>query len=445
MSSSRRQSACVALLLALAGARLLRAGEPVVAAAGDIACDPGDPAYNGGSGTATACRMPQTAALVAGWMASRTAADAAVLVLGDNQYVDGSLARYQQSYAASWGQGALLALTRPAVGNHEYLTPGAAGYFAYFASGAAHDPAAPLGWYAFDLGGWRLLALNSNCEAVGGCGQGSPQEAWLQNELAAHPNRCTLAYWHHPRFSSGPHGSDPRFDAFWRALYRHGADVVLVGHDHVYERFHHQTPWAAVDAEGPKQFTVGTGGKGLTGLAVPAANSAVLLASTLGVLRLTLHATAYDWEYVSDAGQVLDSGTTACHLRSAPRAASYFAVTPCRLADTRGAAGASGGPALAANAVRFFPAAGACGIPASAVAVAVNATAVGATADGTLRVVAASDVVPGTGVVAIRGGRTRAGAAVVPLGQGGQIAALAVLPAGASTHFVLDVTGYFVE
>src|SRR5207245_4759418 len=124
-----------------------------------------------------------------------------VLDLGDNAYGSGSLTQYQDSYDPSWGR--LKAVTRPVPGNHEYLTHGAAGYFAYFGA-AAGDPTA--GYYSYDVGAWHMVALNSNCSAVGGCQQGSAQESWLRADLAAHPAACTLAYWHQPRFSSGEHG-----------------------------------------------------------------------------------------------------------------------------------------------------------------------------------------------------------------------------------------------
>jgi len=429
-----------ALAVALAVTPPVAAVDPIVAAVGDIACDPNDANFNSGLGTASACHMLLTAGLASGWVSGKLPSDAAVLLLGDLQYEDGSYAKYQGSFDPSWGS--LKPWTRPAPGNHDYVTPGAAGYYQYFGAAAA-DPAK--GWYSYDLGSWHLIALNSNCGEIGGCGPGSPEEAWLEADLAAHSAVCTLAYWHHPRFSSGPHGDDPKTDAFWRVLYRYGADVVLAGHDHVYERFHRQTPWGAIDAEGPKQFTVGTGGKVLTGLASPSANSAVFLASDFGVLRLTLQPSAYAWEFINPSGTVLDSGATACHLRGAPRSASYYTVTPCRLADTRLAVGPSGGPALAAGVPRWFPAAGTCGVPAGAVAVAVNATAVGATADGSLRLYAAGDTVPPTNVVSFRAAGTRAASAVVPLGQLGAIAVLATLPGGASVDAVLDVTGYFVE
>ena len=281
----------VALVVAalLLGATSVEAqAPPVIAAAGDIACDPADPNYNGGAGTATACHMRATSDLLVG------AALDAVLVLGDNQYENGTLTKYQASFDPSWGR--VKPLIRPAVGNHEYLSPGAAGYYAYFGA-AAGDPTK--GYYSYDLGSWHLIALNSNCAFVGGCGVGSPQEQWLAADLAANPGRCLLAYWHHPRFSSGAHGNDPAYDVFWQRLYQAQADVVLVGHDHLYERFAPQAPSGVADpARGIRQFTVGTGGKNHVAVVAVQPHSEVRDDSTFGVLELTLRPDGYDWRFL---------------------------------------------------------------------------------------------------------------------------------------------------
>ncbi|HEV7785509.1 MAG TPA: metallophosphoesterase, partial [Thermoanaerobaculia bacterium] len=214
----KRRNVLFAALLALAPAA--RAADPVIAAAGDIACDPLDNFYNGGLGTNTACRMRATSdlALAGGYDA--------VLLLGDNQYLDGALFKYVSVFGPTWGR--LGALLRPAPGNHEYETPGATGYFDYFGAAAGKRTE---GWYSYELGTWHVVVLNSNCADVGGCGPGSPQLRWLAADLASHPRACTLAYWHHPRFSSGLHNDDPLSDAFWRTLYAAGADLVLAGHD----------------------------------------------------------------------------------------------------------------------------------------------------------------------------------------------------------------------
>ena len=278
-------------------------GDPVIAAAGDIACDPASSSFNGGLGTSGSCRERYTSDQLV------NAGLAAVLTLGDNQYEVGSLAQYQGSYNLSWGR--VKSITRPAVGNHEYLTAGATGYFQYFGA-AAGDPAK--GYYSYDIGAWHLIALNSNCSPAGGCGIGSPQERWLQADLAAHQTRCTLAYWHHPRWSSGQHGSMTAYDGFWRTLHTAGADIVLNGHDHVYERFGPQDPGGQADAaRGIREFVVGTGGKNHTSFVSVQPNSEFRNSTDYGVIKLTLHSASYDWAFVSDRGVTLDSGSGTCH------------------------------------------------------------------------------------------------------------------------------------
>lgn len=271
--------------------------DPVIAAAGDIACEPGD------EPDADSCQQMATSDLL-------VEGDAwAVLTLGDNQYEDGDLAAFRGSYAASWGR--VKAITRPAPGNHDYHVPGAAGYYAYFGP-LAGDP--DEGYYSFDVEAWHLIALNSNCGEVGGCGEGSPQERWLRSDLAAHPSVCTLAYWHHPRFSSATHGSNPATDAFWRALYDAGADIVLSGHDHYYERFAPQDPYQRAVPNGIREFVVGTGGKSHYGTDVVELNSQVRNGRTFGILELTLHAAGYEWRFVPAAGGTFeDRGSGSCH------------------------------------------------------------------------------------------------------------------------------------
>ena len=164
--------------------------------------------------------------------------------------------------------GAHKSRTKPAPGNHEYNTSGATGYYGYFGA-AAGDP--KQGYYSYDLGSWHIVVLNSNCSQVGGCGAGSPQETWLRQDLAAHPTSCTLAYWHHPRFSFGEHGNDTATQALWQALYDNGAEIVLSGHDHNYQRWSPQTPSGTTDAtRGIREFVVGTGGKSHYALGQPA-------------------------------------------------------------------------------------------------------------------------------------------------------------------------------
>ena len=180
--------------------------------------------------------------------------DGTVAVLGDNVYESGSLDEYLDCYDPSWGRHRWR--TRPTVGNHEYATPRAAAYFAYFC-GLAGDPYK--GWYSYELGSWHVVVLNSNCTDISGCYAGSEQEQWLRKDLAEHPNKCTAAYFHHPRFSSGEHGSSTRTAALFRALHEAGADVVLSGHEHDYERFAPLDPAGNLDeANGIRQFVVGT-------------------------------------------------------------------------------------------------------------------------------------------------------------------------------------------
>jgi hypothetical protein len=275
-----------------------------IAAAGDIACDPTDPSYRGGVGSGLFCRQLATSNLLVSGRYD------GVLTLGDNQYESGEHAKFVESYGRSWGR--VKAITHPAAGNHDYNTRGAEGYYRYFGS-AAGNPAR--GYYSFDLGAWHLVALNSNCGAVGGCGQRSPQARWLRVDLAAHKGAtCTLAYWHHPRFSSGYHGSDPAYAAFWRALYAANADVILVGHDHDYERFAPQTPNGVRDVRrGIREFVVGTGGRNLRDFDATAPNSELRYRTTFGILALTLRPTRYSWRFVPAVGTFTDAGSGSCH------------------------------------------------------------------------------------------------------------------------------------
>jgi len=243
----------------------------------------------------------------------------AVLLLGDNQYYCGGYQAFLQSYDLSWGR--LISTTHPAVGNHEYLTAGgtdcnagnagAAGYFTYFGA-AAGTPGQ--GWYSFDVGAWHLIALNSNCGDAGGCGTGSPQETWLRNDLASHPNSCVLAFYHIPLWSSGGRAAN-NTRTLVTDLYNAGAEVILAGHDHIYERFAPQNPSGMLDnARGIREFIVGTGGANHTSIATVAPNSEVRNTDTFGVLKLTLHPNSYDWRFTPEAGKTFtDTGSQACH------------------------------------------------------------------------------------------------------------------------------------
>jgi acid phosphatase type 7 len=272
-----------------------RVSGPTLVAVGDVACAPGQPRQR------FACHQADTAALAAGLHPD------AVALLGDLQYETGALADFRGSFDRTWGRfGARL---HPALGNHEYGTPGAAGYFATFGARAGRPGE---GWYSWNLGGWHLIALNANCEQVG-CGAGSPQVRWLRADLAQHPTRCTLAYWHQPRFSSGLHGNARDVAALWRTLERAGADVVLSGHDHDYERFAPQDADGRSDPRhGIAELVVGTGGRSLYPTLFARANSRAR-ASVFGVLRLTLGDGRYAWRFVAERGtRFRDAGTARC-------------------------------------------------------------------------------------------------------------------------------------
>ncbi len=308
------------------------AGDPVIVAAGDIACDPAASTFNSGNGGSTSCRQKYTYDLIANINPT------AVLALGDDQYYCGSLTAFQKSYALSWGK--VKSITKPVPGNHEYITSpgsvpstgctsanaGAAGYFNYY--GSLAGPSGK-GYYSYDIGAWHLIALNSQCNSVGGCGSGSAQESWLRSDLSAHPNQCILAYWHVPRWSSGGQGSTV-VATFVTDLYNAHADLILSGHDHTYERFALQSPSGTLDtARGIRQFVVGTGGANHTTFTTTAANSQVRNDNTFGVIKLTLHSGSYDWQFVPEAGKTFtDSGTQACHNASSTQVTPTLTRTP---------------------------------------------------------------------------------------------------------------------
>lgn len=276
----------------------------VVAAAGDIACDPDSSSFNDGKGTAASCRQLATSKIL------RRTGLVAVLTLGDNQYEEGTLSQFRQSYAKSWGR--LKGITRPAVGNHEYLTEDADGYFDYFGSRAGGRSR---GYYSFKLDSWLVVVLNSSCSGAGGCDADSSQGRWLKRVLNRRSAECTLATWHEPRWSSGKNGNDDDVAPFWRILFDAEADLVLNGHDHIYERFAPQNPSGnAAPNRGIRQFTVGTGGKNHTGFPDVQPNSEKRHANTFGVLKLTLRNGSYSWRFVPEAGKTFtDSGSDTCH------------------------------------------------------------------------------------------------------------------------------------
>jgi len=232
-----------------------------------------------------------------------------VFTLGDNAYPNGSAADFADCYEPSWGRHK--ARTRPALGNHEHLTPGATPYFNYFGSAAGQRGK---GWYSYKVGEWHVVVLNSSCSKNGGCGPDDPQSVWLRNNLAANPSNCTLAYWHHPRWSSGEYGNDPNMQSYWDILDAAGADLVLNGHAHMYERFTPMDATGAPDATGIRQIVVGTGGGSLSGTSVMHPQSEVRNSSTFGVLKLTLSDNAYTWKFLSAAGSTFtDTGSGTCH------------------------------------------------------------------------------------------------------------------------------------
>ena len=240
--------------------------------------------------------------------------NATIATLGDNAYQDGTLEEFQSCYAPSWGP--FKDRTRPATGNHDEATKNAQGYWDFFgAQGGPYDRY----YYSYDLGAWHIVVLNSDCWRVGGCEAGDPQAQWLQRDLEQHPNLCILAYWHRPPFSSGRYG-DPkdteRVRPLWRVLFEKGADVLLTGHEHSYERF---APMNAEgerdDASGVRLFVVGTGGGNLRDFENnPLPTTEVRDDQTWGVLKLTLKPTGYDWNFLPVAGKTFaDSGSATCH------------------------------------------------------------------------------------------------------------------------------------
>jgi 3',5'-cyclic AMP phosphodiesterase CpdA len=245
-------------------------------------------------------------------MAAKTAAlieriPGTVIVAGDLAYWNGSEDDFTSCYHPTWGR--FKARTLPVPGNHEYDSPGAAPYFAYWGS-AAGQPGK--GYYSVQVGSWRVIGLNSNIAAEAG----SEQERWLREELKAHPAHCTLAFWHHPVFSSGSAGgNNPKMRDIFQALYEAGADVVINGHDHTYERFAPQTARASADpVRGIREFVVGTGGGFATEFGNPVTNSAVRKTGVFGVLKLTLRADRYSWEFIPIEGQTFsDAGEGQCH------------------------------------------------------------------------------------------------------------------------------------
>lgn len=284
----------------------LPAGVTTIVAVGDIACNPNSAEFNSGKGTKKGCQQEATAELAA------KQDPRYVVLLGDTQYEEGRRAAYDQSFDKSWGR--FRDRWLPAVGNHEYRTANATGYFDYFGT-AAGDP--KQGWYSRDVGKWHIIILNSECSHVGGCEKGSPQEKWLEQDLASTKANCILAAFHEPRFSSGLHGNNGAYLDFWNDLYQAGADVVLNGHDHDYEALAPMTPDGHLDSEhGIHEFIVGTGGKNHRGYLRLTPNSVVRDDRDFGVLRLDLQDDRYRWTFLNIAGESVDTGEAKCHTKS---------------------------------------------------------------------------------------------------------------------------------
>jgi hypothetical protein len=261
--------------------------DPVFVGAGDIS--------NAGGGDT------KTAALI------NNLPDATVFTAGDNVYNSGTAAEFATYYDPTWG--VFKSRTRPAPGNHDYLTPGATDYYDYF--GALAGPPG-LGYYSFDLGDWHVVSLNSQVSMA----KGSAQEVWLRNDLAASTKPCTLAYWHKPLYTSGAeHHPAVATRPLFRALYDNNAEVVVTGHNHLYERFAPMTPFGVLDTtRGIREFVAGMGGGGHGSFGTTQPNSEARNSTSYGVLKFTLRSNSYDWEFIPIAGQTYtDSGTTACH------------------------------------------------------------------------------------------------------------------------------------
>jgi hypothetical protein len=257
------------------------------------------PAVLVGAGDIAACGVDgarQTAALL-------DAIDGTVFTAGDAAYPDGSAQNFADCYDPFWGRHK--SRTRPAPGNHEYKTPGAAPYFAYFGLNAGP---AGRGYYSFRAGAWLVVSLNSNIAAD----SSSPQVAWLRNELAAQPALCVAAIWHHPLASSGPHGPDPKMRDVWRTLMDFKADLVVTGHDHLYERFTPIDENGSPNPAGMREFVTGTGGADGYEVGVVQPGSEVR-GRAWGVLTLTLRSDAFDWDFIPVAGETFgDHGTQGC-------------------------------------------------------------------------------------------------------------------------------------
>ena len=315
-------------------------------AVGDVACDPDVPGFNGGAGSAAGCRQRAVAAALRGAHPDVFAA------LGDLQYYDGSLSKFQRSYDPAFGD--LKSITRPIPGNHEYKTPGGAGYYAYFGAAAHRETR---GIYSFDVAGWHILALNSTaCTASSPCGPGSWVSRWIATDIAQHPSQCLAAMWHHPIFSAGVHGNYAPMVPVWNQLNSYGTDLVLNGHDHLYQRFKPMSDASVSDsgvvratpvADGITQFVIGTGGEDnykSTNIAEPTVAASLAAVGTnpnpgvFGAVKFDLGPDGYSFSFVNAEGSTYsDSGSGTCRQKHAPVGVPS---APTRVEATRSGDGA---------------------------------------------------------------------------------------------------------
>jgi hypothetical protein len=304
---SREASTNQPQLVLESGTSSTSSGSTVIAVGGDVACGTTEANYNGGAGTTSACRMKQTSDLVLAMNPAR------VFALGDLQYNCGALSDFNVSYNNSWGR--FKDRTNPAVGNHEYGTSNAGGYFAYFGNAAAPS----LGYYSFNVAvgtsNWHIAVINSECTRIGGgvgCANGSPQQKWLDADLAANATKCTAVLSHRPRWSSNSFAS-PDIQPLVDVMYAHHVDLLLTGHAHDYERFAPQNAAGQPAGDGIREIIVGTGGRDSQGFGTVAANSVVHKNQIFGVMKLTLTPTGYTWQFVPDpTTPFADSGSGTC-------------------------------------------------------------------------------------------------------------------------------------
>src|SRR5216684_932638 len=291
-------------------------GDPVIAAAGDIACDPNDSNFNGGNGTTGGCAQLRTS----NQLRTDSTVDR-VLGLGDIQYSCDDLNDYTLSYTPSWG--VFNSTMYPVAGNHEYQTgpdgfggtcpatnTTAANYFFYF--GVNADPDSNGGHFSFDRGNWHIIGLNANCSSIGGCGASRPETKWLSNDLNTTTKACILAYWHQPLWTGLSTGNDTRSSTWWKLLYQKHADVVLNGHVHNYQRFPKLNPSGIPDSQGIREVIVGTGGESLQNPSSTASPLPDIALKTFGYLRMVLHPSSYDLSFVKYDGTVLDTSSGTC-------------------------------------------------------------------------------------------------------------------------------------